>query len=145
MVKNRNLLIIAGIIWSLAGINILKIGILAYKDKFSLVHSIISILVFLTFSKFIFNKIVNKNFNRIKNYCEEKHYFWMFFDKKTLFTMIFMMTIGISLKKFNILSEVFIAVFYTGLGLALLISGLRFFKKYLEYIRIIDKEKIKLI
>lgn len=44
--------------------------------------------------------------------------------------MIFMMTMGISIRSFHLLPDIFIAVFYSGLGFALFMAGIKFFKNY---------------
>lgn len=44
--------------------------------------------------------------------------------------MIFMMTIGISIRSFHLLPDIFIAVFYSGLGFALFMAGIKFFINY---------------
>ena len=52
--------------------------------------------------------------------------------------MFFMMTFGIVIRTKQLLSEQFIAVFYTGLGAALLLAGIQFGKNYL-----IEKQRLK--
>lgn len=44
--------------------------------------------------------------------------------------MFFMMTLGISLRKLNLAPLYFIKFFYTGLGSALFLAGVRFIKNY---------------
>lgn len=49
-----------------------------------------------------------------------------FFDVQGWIVMAFMITIGILSRLFHLLPESFIAVFYTGLSLALIGTGIRF-------------------
>ncbi len=49
-----------------------------------------------------------------------------FFDKKGYLTMVFFITLGIVIRRSNLLPQSFFASFYTGLGLALFTSGVSF-------------------
>ena len=126
MVKNRNLLLIASFVWMIAGFNILRIGVLSYSNYVTFVNIIISLDIFMVFWFKVFNKLVVKHTLRIKGYEEPKQYFWKFFDLKSFCIMAFMMTFGIAIRSLNLLPEIAIAVFYTGLGSALLLAGIKF-------------------
>lgn len=125
-VKRDTLLLIACLVWSAAGFNILRIGILAYPDYLSMLNYLLSLVVFTVFQIFIFGKLVKKHSARIGAYEEERHFFLKFFDVKSFAIMAFMMTGGIALRSSGIAPERFIAVFYTGLGASLLLAGLLF-------------------
>lgn len=125
-VKRDTLLLIACLVWSAAGFNILRIGILAYPDYLSLLNYLLSLVVFAVFQVFIFGKLVKKHSARIGAYEEERHFFLKFFDVKSFAIMAFMMTGGIALRSSGIAPDRFIAVFYTGLGASLLLAGLLF-------------------
>lgn len=64
------------------------------------------------------------------SYMEERHFFLKFFDKKAFAIMAVMMTGGIGLRASGLAPERFIAVFYTGLGVSLLVAGLLFGHNY---------------
>lgn len=134
MVKRRTLLLIAGVVWTIAGFNILKIGIMSYAGYVHILNLVCSSIIFLMFWVFIFNKLVVKHTTRIAGYEEEKKYFWNFFDISSFIIMAFMITVGVSIRSFNLLPNVIIAVFYTGLGLALFGAGIKFMKNYLCYV-----------
>ena len=53
-VQKKNLLILAGIVWSIAGFNILKIGIEAYVSYVSLLNLVLSLVIYIIFMKFVF-------------------------------------------------------------------------------------------
>lgn len=125
-VKRDTLLLIACLVWSAAGFNILRIGILAYPDYLSMLNYLLSLVVFTVFQIFIFGKLVKKHSARIGAYEEERHFFLKFFDVKSFAIMAFMMTGGIALRSSGIAPDRFIAVFYTGLGASLLLAGLLF-------------------
>ena len=125
-VKRNTLLFLACLVWSAAGINILRIGLIAYDGYYSLLNYLLSLVVFTVFQIFIFGRLVKKHTARISGYTEERHFFWKFFDGKAFAIMAFMMTGGIGLRISGLAPERFIAVFYTGLGASLLLAGLLF-------------------
>lgn len=132
-VKKKNLLLIACVVWSLAGFNILRIGILSYPPYLSVMNILLSIVVFTVFQYFIFGRLVKKHTDRIQNYEEERHFFMKFFDVKSFIIMAIMMSGGIYLRASSLAPERFIAVFYTGLGSSLLLAGILFGKNFLQY------------
>lgn len=133
MVKNRTLLFIAGIVWLIAGYNVLKIGIMAYVNHIYIVNLFMSFIVFFIFWKFIFKKLVKKHTVRIQMYGNERKYVWNFFDRPSFIIMVFMMTMGIIIRVFDLLPEIIIAIFYLGLGSALFGAGINFIKNYIDY------------
>lgn len=122
-VKKRTLLAVASCVWILAGFNVARLGVLSYQNiVINVLHISLSVLVFGTFGAMFF-KMSIKHTKRIKGYKEELRPIWHFFDKKSYFIMAFMMGGGIWLRSSGIVPDVFIAVFYTGLGLALALAG----------------------
>lgn len=132
-VKKKTLLLIACAVWSLAGFNILRIGILSCPPYISAMNILLSIFVFTVFQYFIFGRLVKKHTDRIQNYEEERHFFMKFFDVKSFIIMAIMMSGGIYLRASSLAPERFIAVFYTGLGSSLLLAGILFGKNFLQY------------
>lgn len=129
-VKRNTLLLLACLVWSAAGFNILRIGLMAYPAYLTAVNYLLSVLVFAVFQWFIFGKLVKKHTARITSYLEERHFFLKFFDGKAFVIMAVMMTGGIGLRVSGLAPERFIAVFYTGLGGALLLAGLLFGRNF---------------
>ena len=129
-VKRNTLLLLACLVWSAAGFNILRIGLLAYSAYSTVVNYLLSVLVFAVFQWMIFGKLVKKHTTRIQSYGEERHFFLKFFDGKAFAIMAVMMSGGIGLRVSGLAPERFIAVFYTGLGAALLLAGLLFGRNY---------------
>ena len=64
-VKKKTLLLIACLVWTIAGFNILRIGILAYQPYLSIVNLFLSVVVFAVFQHFIFGRLVQKHTKRI--------------------------------------------------------------------------------
>ncbi|MDY2986782.1 MAG: hypothetical protein SOR77_04010 [Peptoniphilus sp.] len=132
-VSKKSLVLFAAIVWSIAGLNVLKIGVSVYSKYLVAVNFALSTIVFLIFWNMIFKKMVDKNIIRIKSLPHEKYNFWKFFDLKSFLIMAFMMSMGISLRLYNLVPDVFIAVFYSGLGTALALAGVKYFYKFLKY------------
>lgn len=120
------LLLIACLVWGAAGYNILRIGILSYPTYVTAWNILISALVFIIFEKLIFGRLVIKHTARIHSYTEERQFFLKFFDAKAFVIMAVMMVGGIGIRASGLVSEHFIAVFYSGLGAALLLAGILF-------------------
>lgn len=125
-VKRNTLLLLACFVWSAAGFNILRIGVMAYPAYLTVWNFVLSALVFAVFQIFIFGKLVKKHTARITSYLEERHFFLKFFDAKAFAIMAVMMSVGIGLRASGLAPEQFIAVFYTGLGASLLLAGILF-------------------
>ena len=131
-IRKNNLLLIAAIIWGTAGYNVVRIGVIAYSDHVNVWCISLSLVIYAVFQIFVFGKMVRKHTSRITNYEEDRQFFLKFFDAKGFCIMAFMMTLGIGLRVSGICPEVFIAVFYTGLGLSLLTAGMLFFINYIK-------------
>ena len=112
-INKKHLLLLAGIIWAVAGFNILRIGILSYRGNVTLLNLFLSCVIFAAFWFLVFDKLVRKHTFRILNYQEEKQFFLKFFDIKSFCIMAFMMTFGIGLRVSGLCPDLFIAVFYT--------------------------------
>ena len=126
-VKKNNLLVIAALVWIVAGVNILHIGLEAYAEGYAnFLNEVLSLVVGIIFWFGMFYRLTKKHTNRITNYKEQNQYFWHFFDLKSFIIMAIMMTGGIALRVSGIAPSVFIAVFYTGLGTALALAGVLF-------------------
>lgn len=129
-VKRNTLLLLACLVWSAAGFNILRIGLVSYPAYLSVLNLLLSVLVFVLFQRFVFGKLVKKHTARIHSYQEERHFFLKFFDGKAFAIMAVMMSGGIALRVSGIAPERFIAVFYSGLGASLLLAGVLFGRNY---------------
>ena len=109
-VKKRTLLLIAGIVWLIAGFNVARLGVLSYKliDRTWYLY-LLSMLVFLLFGTMFF-KMSQKHTKRIMGY-EEYRPFWHFFDIKAYLIMACMMGGGIGFRAAGIFPDIFVAFF----------------------------------
>lgn len=129
-VNRQILLIIAGTVWIIAGGNILRIGIVTWMNNshnwmFKIGEATI---VFLLFFVLIFKRLYYKHTRRIEQKKEIRNCPFSFFDVKSWIIMIFMISLGITIRSFHLLPESFISVFYTGLSIALILTGILFIR-----------------
>ncbi|MFR4802517.1 MAG: hypothetical protein ACLT98_03825 [Eggerthellaceae bacterium] len=120
-VSTDKLLLVAGIVWLIAGANIVNIGLSAFLDETGWLFWVLiggTLLIFVLFHIFVFTKMVGKHASRIRGYEEDKTHLFKFFDKKGYIMMAIMMGGGIALRASGVVPEWFIAFFYTGLGAA---------------------------
>lgn len=132
-VKKSTLLAIAGTVWVIAGVNVARLGLIAYSQlgEYSLFNLFLSLSVFLVFGV-MFYKMSLKHFKRIDDYEGDMRSFWHFFDFKGYIIMAFMMGGGIWLRSSGLAPTVFIEVFYTGLGFALASAGVSFWYMFFK-------------
>ena len=125
-VPKRTLLIIAGIIWMIAGFNVVRLGIISYiivGIRWYL--PVLSVIIFVLFGM-MFYKMTKKHCKRIMGYEEDNRPVWNFFDIKSYIIMAIMMGGGIGLRNAGVFPDGFVAFFYTGLGCALFLAGVCF-------------------
>ena len=132
-VSTDKLLLVAGIVWLIAGANI--VGLSAFLDETGWLFWVLiggTLLIFVLFHIFVFTKMVGKHASRIRGYEEDKTHLFKFFDKKGYIMMAIMMGGGIALRASGVVPEWFIAFFYTGLGAALAVAGVSFILRYFK-------------
>lgn len=129
-VNRQVLLITAGTVWIVAGANILRIGIVTWMNdsQFWLFKIGEATVVFLLFFVLIFRRIYYHHTARIVRKKQEKNCPFSFFDVKSWILMVFMISLGITIRTFHLLPNSFISVFYTGLSLALIATGALFIR-----------------
>lgn len=134
-ISTDKLLLVAGIIWFVAGVNIMNIGLAAYLMETGWLFWVLligTLAIFTVFHIFVFSKMVGKHAERIRGYEEDRTHVLKFFDKKGYIMMAIMMGGGIALRASGLVPDWFIAFFYTGLGLALAVAGVSFVLRYFK-------------
>lgn len=122
-------MIIAGLVWLIAGVNVFAMGIGAYSNQQGWITLVLmggTLAIFLAFHLFVFRKMVNKHTERITSYRGTKTAVVKFLDRRGYLIMAVMMGGGILLRASGFVPTWFIAFFYTGLGAALAIAGITF-------------------
>lgn len=129
--KKENLIIVAGVVWLLAGVNVALIGARAAVEMRGAAVGVVGALIVGTVAAFfafhaMFGTIVLKNAQRIRGLCGERLSFLRFLDLKGYLIMAFMMSFGFGLRLSGLVPNWFFAFFYTGLGCALALAGASF-------------------
>lgn len=134
-VQKRTLLLVASIVWMFAGFRVFTIGLedIHFNKGNGMVILIFASLTFIVFFRFIFMKLVKKHTVRIVNSELDKQYIYSFFDLRSYLIMGFMMFMGIYVRSLGVFNPYYLGIFYTGLGLALFISGVSFLIKSLNF------------
>lgn len=128
-VGRQTLVVTAGIVWMVAGFNILRIGLMTWTDisRFHLFPVCEAIVVFLLFFNLVFKQLFYKHTKRIEQKRDNSCPF-SFFDVKGWIVMLFMISFGVLVRKFHLLPDAFISVFYVGLSCALIFTGFWFLR-----------------
>lgn len=134
-VNKRTLLIIAALVWLMAGTMVLSLGleVILKEQKYVIVSLIVAVIVFYIFFNFIFKKMVSKHRDRISSKEQDKLCLFSFFDVKSYLIMAFMMTLGISIRSMSFINPVYWAPVYVGIGSALFLAGVLFFREWLRW------------
>jgi hypothetical protein len=127
-VPKNHLMLIAGLVWCAAGAMVCMIGL---PLEFGLAPSHLILLplavtIFLAFYFFVFSRLVRKHTGRIRAQPEERLPFWHFFNASSWAVMAVMMGGGMALRFSHLMPDWMIAFFYSGLGIALFLCGVRF-------------------
>ena len=126
-VSRKTLMIIGGIVWTVAGVNILRIGVNCWQsvtvDAWMLAGG--ALAIFLSFHFGVFNRMYIKHSRRIAQKSDANHPL-AFLDSRGWMIMAFMIALGIVVRRFSLMPGWLIAMLYTGLSSALIITGLRF-------------------
>ncbi len=125
--KNR-LMLIAGLVWCAAGAMVCIIGL---PMEFGLAPSNLILfplaaVIFLAFYFLVFSRLVRKHTGRIRARVEDRLPFWHFFNASSWAVMAVMMGGGMALRLSHLMPDWMIAFFYSGLGVALFLCGVRF-------------------
>ncbi len=129
--KNQ-LVLLAGIVWCVAGTMVCMVG-LPLQLTLAQQHMILvplAVSVFVVFYRFVFSRLVVKHTSRIRASTEERLPWWQFFSGSSWVVMGVMMGGGLVLRHSRVMPDWMIAFFYTGLGLALLLCGIRFLRVF---------------
>lgn len=129
-----HLLAINGLMWTAIGTKISITGISHYlatpsEQLWWMIP--LSLLVFAGFYR-MFTGIVRKYSERILALPGPKEPVYKTFSLKGYLIIVFMITLGITLKHIPGIPESFFAWFYTGLGPGLLSAGIRFLIRWLQ-------------
>jgi hypothetical protein len=127
LAKNH-LMLIAGLVWCAAGAMVSMVGLpLEFRlAPARLILLPLAVVIFLAFYFLVFSRLVRKHTGRIRRRPEDRLPFWQFFNASSWVVMAVMMGGGMALRLSHLVPDWAIAFFYSGLGVALLLCGVRF-------------------
>lgn len=129
--SQRDLYGLAIVLWLLAGFKVLAIAYTGWQviDSSQWVPYVWVGVALVFFSLLVFPRAVPPNVAYIEALgTERKHPFYRCFKPTTWGIMAFMMTLGITLRHSGWVTDEFVAGFYTGLGVSLVLA-IRFYWK----------------
>lgn len=126
MVSKRILLIMSGLLWSIAGCNVLRKGLVALAEDHRGWVIWLALLIGIGFMM-MFRGVVRKYSTRIRTLDGERFPFYRFMSVKGYLLIGFMMSLGIAVSLIPGMPVAFFASFYSGLGAALCYGAIRFF------------------
>jgi len=135
-VNKRVLLFLAGFMWLTVGTMLLFLSFTwlnAFQAQGSFLFSGIGVIVALVVHHFGFLKIVDKNLGRILP-MEGTQCVFSFITWKSYMTVAVMAALGVLLRHSPI-PKPYLSILYTGVGLALLLSSVRYLRVLLSQIR----------
>ncbi len=127
-VPKNTLMLIAGLVWCAAGAMVCIIG-LPLEFTLAPEHLVLlplAAVIFFVFYRFVFSRLVRKHTGRIRARAEDRLPFWHFFNASSWAVMAVMMGGGMALRLSRLMPDWMIAFFYSGLGAALFLCGIRF-------------------
>ncbi len=134
---HKNILVfLAGIVWASVGVMLMFLAfswLSKISNKSVYVFAGAGVLFALLVHHFGFLKIVDKNLKRILPMDEKKCAF-AFIPWKSYLIIAVMITVGITLRH-SAIPKPYLAVLYIGIGLALLLSSVRYVRVFFREIR----------
>jgi hypothetical protein len=127
------LVLLAGLMWCGVGIMLVRYAVSWLSlctGKEQILFYTIGFLAAMPIHHFGFLKIADKNLNRILTINEKTSPF-SFMTWKSYFIVIIMVSMGIALRHSSI-PKLYLSVLYNGIGLALFLSGIRYFRFFFK-------------
>jgi len=127
-IPKNYLVLIAGLVWCAAGAVVCMVG-LPLEFRLAPSHLILlplAVGIFVAFYFFVFSRLVRKHTGRVRARAEDRLPFWHFFNASSWAMMAVMMGGGMALRLSHLMPDWMIAFFYSGLGVALFLCGVRF-------------------
>lgn len=133
--SRRNLLFIAALVWTFAGGMLLTKGIvmMGIQTDFLLVRIIASLIGGAVFYAVLFTKISKKNIARIIRLKNDRPFIFFFFNFRSYLMMAVMISMGVFLRKSEIVSPFYLSVLYVTMGIPLFASAFRFYYSGIYY------------
>jgi len=133
-VDKKILVFLAGLMWCGVGVMLIRLAvgwISKYDQKILLCFA--GFLISMPVHHFGFLRIADKNLKRLLPLTEKKCVF-SFMTWRSYLTVLVMVTAGITLRR-SAFPKNLLSILYNGIGLALFLSGIRYFRFFLKLFR----------
>jgi hypothetical protein len=134
-VNKRILVLLSGLMWCGVGVMLIIFAVSwlsPYNGKEQLFFYLAGFLAAMPIHHFGFLKIADKNLNRLLPLTEKKCLF-SFMTWKSYIIVLIMVSMGIALRHSSIPKR-YLSILYNGIGLALFLSGIRYFRFFFQLI-----------
>ncbi len=140
----NNLILLSGILWSLAGIMLISIFLrwIHLLTNKQLIWALSIGIPIGIIKGWLFNKLSKKNIHRIR-LLPDKVEWWKFQKISSYILIVLMMGTGITLRTTGLVEKKYLAPVYLGIGLALFISSIAYYTSYIQHRRIQALETVK--
>ena len=139
-IPKRHLLLVAAGIWLFAGLFLLFRGIGSLEEAdVRWWKSLLAVVGGIVFFLLVFVRISSKHITRITALEILKPCVFSFFDLKSYFIMLVMITLGVAVRKLHLISGEVISYFFITMAIPLLSSSVRFFAAWRNYFRMISR------
>jgi hypothetical protein len=135
VVDKSILILLAGLMWCGVGIMLVRYAVSwlsIYTWKEQLLFYTVGFLAAMPIHHFGFLKIADKNLNRILLLTEKTNPF-SFMTLKSYIIVLIMVSMGIALRHSS-LPKRYLSILYNGIGLALFLSGIRYFRFFFKLV-----------
>jgi hypothetical protein len=129
-VPSKMLILAAAVVWLAAGISVISVGVLSAAAPWTGVMALASLVVYALFLA-MFLRISQKHIRRIRGYTEDLVNLFKFFDASSYIILAVMIGLGVAVRISGLVPDFAIALFYSGLGLALVTAAIYYVVTYI--------------
>jgi hypothetical protein len=134
-VSKRYLLLVAALVWTLAGSILLFRGVFTnhvHEPHWSLKIGF-CVIGGMLFYRAMFDRISSTHVNRIKGMVVERPIIFSFFNLKSYLMMFSMILLGVTLRLSGWVAPAYLAMVYVTMGIPLLMSSVRFYYTFFRF------------
>jgi hypothetical protein len=132
-VDKKILVLLAGVMWCGVGVMLVSFAVswlLPCNGREQVLYYAVGFLAAMPIHHFGFLKIADKNLNRLLPLTEKRCLF-SFMTWKSYIIVLIMVSMGIALRHSSIPKR-YLSILYNGIGLALFLSGIRYFRFFFK-------------
>jgi hypothetical protein len=132
-VDKKVLVFLAGSMWCGVGVMLITFAttwLLRFEGTGKVVFCVIGLLAAVPIHLFGFSKIADKNLKRLLPLSKKRCVF-SFITWRSYFIVLIMVSMGVALRHSSVPKQ-YLSILYNGIGLALLLSGIRYFRFFIS-------------